>query len=184
MAKAKDKHTPAAKPTATADQLQRDIKSELAKASDNPTIAELRKIGDNPTIAELRKIVAGTRARLAGADAKSAELNKARKTIDRALAIKSGLMAPPWASELLSLLKSRPTTTTPTGAGVWIKAEAARLKAAGKISDGMRITHMAKLLEKRLKAAAVADRSLRPVSWRHIKNCLPDWGLWPVSSIK
>ena len=58
------------------------------------------------------------------------------------------------------------------------------MKAAGEIPDGIKITDFAKKLEGRMKIAAAADRSLRAVKWRFIKNKLPEWDLWPVSSIK
>ena len=34
-----------------------------------------------------------------------------------------------------------------------------------------------------MKAAAPTNDSIRLVGWRHIKNKLPEWGLWPISSI-
>jgi hypothetical protein len=43
---------------------------------------------------------------------------------------------------------------------------------------------LAKLLAGQMKEAVKTDESLRPVEWRHIKNELPGWGLWPVSLIK
>jgi hypothetical protein len=61
--------------------------------------------------------------------------------------------------------------------------EARRLKAAGEIREGMRITHFAKLLERRMREAAETDTSVRRVSWGYIKNNLPAWGLWPISQI-
>ncbi len=39
-------------------------------------------------------------------------------------------------------------------------------------------------LESRLRKAATTDESFRPIKWRSIKNKLPEWGLWPVTSIK
>ncbi len=70
-----------------------------------------------------------------------------------------------------------------TGTSTWIAGEAHRLKVAGKIREGMRITDLARLLEKRMSDAADTDKSLRKVGWRHIKNNLPAWGLWPISLI-
>ena len=71
---------------------------------------------------------------------------------------------------------------------VWVAAEAKRMKKAGEIPDGISITDLAKELAARMEAAAEAaaatGRSLRAVGWRHIKNKLPDWGLWPVSLIQ
>jgi hypothetical protein len=77
---------------------------------------------------------------------------------------------------------------------VWVAAEARRMKAAGEIDIRIRITDFAHELERRMgiaamkkatmKKAAEKKPSLRPVGWRHIKNMLPHWGLWPVSRIK
>jgi hypothetical protein len=66
----------------------------------------------------------------------------------------------------------------------WIVAEAKRLKDTGEIKEGIRITAFAKLLEKRMREAAKSDNSIGPVRWPHIKNMLPRWGLWPITSIK
>ena len=66
----------------------------------------------------------------------------------------------------------------------WIAAEARRMKAAGEIPPDIRITDFARELECRMEKAPEKDRSLRPVGWRHIKNMLPRWGLWPVSCIE
>ena len=122
----------------------------------------------------------------AAARAEAAALKKASKTLDRAIAIQMGVIPPPWASKLLAKLPVGPPPKAPTGAGAWIKSEVLRMKAAGEISEGTRIsiTDFAKLLEKRLKAAARADNSLRVVGWRHIKNSLPGLRLWPISSIE
>ena len=73
------------------------------------------------------------------------------------------------------------THLTPTAR--WIASEALRLKMTREIHKGTRITDFAKLLETNMRAAAAADGTLRPVGWLHIKNMLPRWGLWPVSSI-
>jgi hypothetical protein len=61
----------------------------------------------------------------------------------------------------------------------WVTAEAVRLKKDNKIpKDITRPTDFAKLL-----AEAEANDSTRPIGWRHIKNMLPAWGLWPIESI-
>lgn len=67
---------------------------------------------------------------------------------------------------------------------LWIGAEAVRMKKEGEIPDGIGITKFAELLEKRMRVAAKTDESLHPVGWRHIKNSLRIWGLWPVEFIK
>jgi hypothetical protein len=116
----------------------------------------------------------------ARARAEAAEHAKASKALRRMMAIEAGLIAPPWADKLIGQLKA--PAPKATGTPAWIQAEAARMKAAGELREDLRITDFAKLLWKRLKAAAKADESLRAVDWRHIKNNLPDWGLWPISS--
>jgi hypothetical protein len=67
----------------------------------------------------------------------------------------------------------------PVDTKTWVTAEAIQLKKDNKIPADARqhISHFAKLLAKR-------NKSLRPVGWKHIKNMLPEWGLWPVESIK
>jgi hypothetical protein len=76
---------------------------------------------------------------------------------------------------------ARQTPATPTGtAKTWVAGEIERMKTAGEIR-GVRITELSKQLHKRMSKAAAADKSLRLVGWRHIKNCLPSWGLWPIS---
>ena len=70
------------------------------------------------------------------------------------------------------------------GAGAWIAAEARRMKAANEIPPDIGITDFARELESRMRKAAASDKSLRPIRWRSIKNRLPEWGLWPVTSIK
>ena len=70
------------------------------------------------------------------------------------------------------------------GAGAWIAAEAKRMKDANEISPDIGISDFARELERRMQKAAASDKSLRPIKWRSIKNKLPEWGLWPVTSIK
>jgi hypothetical protein len=70
------------------------------------------------------------------------------------------------------------------GAGAWIAAEAKRMKDANEISPDIGISDFARELEGRLQKAATTNKSLRPIKWRSIKNKLPEWGLWPVTSIK
>jgi hypothetical protein len=66
----------------------------------------------------------------------------------------------------------------------WIEGEVRRLKATGKIREDIRITALATLLEDAMRKAAETDSSLRKVRRGHIKNMLPEWGLWPISLIK
>jgi hypothetical protein len=68
--------------------------------------------------------------------------------------------------------------------GVWITAEVRRMKAAGELSPGIRISELARKLE-RLMIKAASDKSLRPIKAKSIENGLRrDWGLWPIDSIK
>jgi hypothetical protein len=85
-------------------------------------------------------------------------------------------------AHLLALLPEEPRAPEVHGAGAWIAAEARRMKAAGEIPD--RITPFARELESRMDKAAASGKSLRPIKWRSIKNKLPEWGLWPPTSIK
>ena len=58
------------------------------------------------------------------------------------------------------------------------------MKRDDEIPPGITITVLAQLLERRMKEAATTNKSLRPIKWRSIKNKLPEWGLWPIDSIK
>jgi hypothetical protein len=57
------------------------------------------------------------------------------------------------------------------------------MKAADEIPTGIKITHFAQKLAKRMAEAACVVPSIRPVTWQYIKNELPGWGLWPISKI-
>jgi len=70
------------------------------------------------------------------------------------------------------------------GAGEWIAAEAKRMKDANKIPPDIRISEFARKLERRMQEAATTNKSLRPITWRSIKNGLRTWGVWPIDSIK
>jgi hypothetical protein len=83
--------------------------------------------------------------------------------------------------DLRFFLKAEPKSTA--GSQNWIVAEVKRLKAAGEVKEGTHITDLAKLLEKRMREAAKTDNSIRPVGWKHIRNMLRTWGLWPITSI-
>jgi hypothetical protein len=77
------------------------------------------------------------------------------------------------------------SATERNGTSKWITAEAQRMKAAGEIGDNIKITTLAKKLAGRMQAASNSgDKSVKPVSWQHIKNMLPRWGLWPIGSTK
>jgi hypothetical protein len=64
----------------------------------------------------------------------------------------------------------------------WVIGEARRMKRVGEIPT--KITCFAKELAHRMDAAAAKDKSIRPVSWQHIKNNLRGWGCWPASRIE
>jgi hypothetical protein len=86
----------------------------------------------------------------------------------------------------LASLSQPPTPTDDhsfTNTKRFLTGEAGRMKTAGEIPEGVRITDFAKRLEARMKTAAKTDASLRAVTWRYIKNQLPAWDLWPVSKI-
>jgi hypothetical protein len=70
------------------------------------------------------------------------------------------------------------------GAGAWIATEAKKMKASNEVPPDIGITDFARELASRMRKAAASDRSLRAIGWRSIKNRLPAWGLWPVTSIK
>ena len=75
--------------------------------------------------------------------------------------------------------------TKRVSAVMWVTAEAQRMKATGEINESTSITNFAKQLAYRMSAARDAgDKSIKPVEWRHIKNMLRTWGLWPITSIK
>jgi hypothetical protein len=83
------------------------------------------------------------------------------------------------AAEIVVLLPVEWQKTKP-----WITNEAVQMKRDGKIPAGIGISDLAREFERRMRDAAKTDRSVRPVGWKHIKNHLPEWGLWPVSKIK
>jgi hypothetical protein len=70
------------------------------------------------------------------------------------------------------------------GAKKWIAAKAKEMKAANKIPQDITISDFARELASQMRKAAPSDTSLRPIGWKSIKNRLPEWGLWPVTSIK
>jgi hypothetical protein len=89
-------------------------------------------------------------------------------------------------THVCALLPKEPTKREDrNSAGKWVAAEAKRMKAAGRIPGGESAkTEFARELERRMKNAADADRSIRPVKYRHIMNSLKKWGLWPPASIR
>jgi hypothetical protein len=67
--------------------------------------------------------------------------------------------------------------------GTWIANEVKRMKAAAEIPDSVTKTNFAEALAERMRIAAEADRSIRPIKGLSISNRLKDWGLWPIDKI-
>jgi hypothetical protein len=100
-----------------------------------------------------------------------------RARIDDAIGIESGLRPPPW-------MRTASGATRRVESKTWITCEAKRLKARDEVPAGISITDFARKLAERMRAAAETDHSIRPVGWKHIKNNLQRWGLWPISAIR
>jgi hypothetical protein len=87
--------------------------------------------------------------------------------------------------DVLALLPEQPGEHEEASASAtskWITEEARRMNRAGKIPT--KITAFANELEQRMGEAVRAGTVKKAVGWRYIKNKLPAWGLWPISSIK
>jgi hypothetical protein len=99
------------------------------------------------------------------------------------IAIHDRLIAPPSVENRIE--PSPPISTAPAEQSIttqsWIEVEISQMKADGTIPA--KITDFAKALEGRMETAAGLNRSIRPVSWRYIKNQLPVWGFWPIDRI-
>jgi hypothetical protein len=88
-------------------------------------------------------------------------------------------------THLLELLPEGPRKHEQVrGAGVWIAGEVKRMKKAGEIPPDIRITDLARDLERRMHKAAASNNSIRAIKARSIENGLREWGLWPITSIK
>jgi hypothetical protein len=126
------------------------------------------------------------RARALEAKEEAKEVDRAREALDRALRIRAGTEAPPWARELLERQAAPPPppTTPPISQGAtrdWIVAEVERIRVKRDIPKNIRITDLAKILADRFAAAAKSDKTLRKeISWRYIKNNLRPWSCWPI----
>jgi hypothetical protein len=90
--------------------------------------------------------------------------------------------------DLLALLPEGPDEHEEAAAlsasAQWIAAEARQMKAVGQIAPDIKITDFADELARRMRKAADADRSIRPLKMESIRNMLGEWGLWPVTRIK
>ncbi|MCG2625610.1 hypothetical protein L6654_03155 [Bradyrhizobium sp. WYCCWR 13023] len=112
-------------------------------------------------------------------DWKGNEASEARRHGSRALGIKVS------RAQLTALLPDEPHDGEKVrGAAVWITDEVKRMRAEGKIPPDIRITDLARVLERRMANAAKHDQSLRAIKWKSIRNQLVAWGLWPVALIK
>ena len=88
-------------------------------------------------------------------------------------------------THLLELLPEDPRKREQVrGAGAWIAAEVKRMKEAEEIPPDIRITDLARDLERRMHKAAASNNSIRAIKARSIENGLREWGLWPITSIK
>ena len=98
---------------------------------------------------------------------------------------RSTIQDPTFEGKKIYDLRFFPSDTNARALPRWCADEIKRMKAAGEVHDGTRITELARLLADRLtKASNAGNTSIRPVKWRHIKNMLPAWGLWLSNSIK
>jgi hypothetical protein len=90
-----------------------------------------------------------------------------------------------FSSTTVSASRPNASDNKPTPTVTWVTTKAKQLKAAGEINESITITDFAKLLAGLMeKDHKTGDSSAKPVGWRHIKNKLPAWDLWPINSIK
>ena len=84
--------------------------------------------------------------------------------------------------DVLALLPEEPSeregAAASNASARWIADEARQMKAAGKIPPTK--SKFARELEQRMDKAADADRSIRRLKWKSIRNGLKGWGLWPA----
>jgi hypothetical protein len=111
----------------------------------------------------------------------------------RAPALTAGNLATALRPIVEAVGRRQVSSESPTGAGIWLSAEARRLKAANAIPADIRPTDFARMLERQMRKAAGADgfariagtdKLVRVVGSRHIKNSLRAWRLWPINSIR
>ena len=72
----------------------------------------------------------------------------------------------------------------PLSSAAWIAAELKRAIAANEIPPDITITDLSRMIAGRMQKAVGPNKPHRVIQWTSIKNKLPDWGLWPISSIK
>ena len=87
------------------------------------------------------------------------------------------------ANDLAKLLPVGDVVGDGASTKAWITAEVKRMKIAGEIRPGIKITYFARELKRRMDKAVRAGTVKKSVGWKYIKDCLPRWGLWPISSI-
>jgi hypothetical protein len=194
VAKAKN-HKPAKRrrKTKVARTTETPARPESAKELAERTAAEWVK--SNPGLVEqLKRAVEFVQKHkpVPQSEAERAERAEAQKTIRRYIAIRDNQTPPPWVASKTEMPNSRTSTEsnspatvseTKTATNKWVTDEAQRMKAADEIPTEIKITHFAQQLAGRMAAAACNDPSIRPVTWRYIKNELPSWDLWPISKI-
>jgi hypothetical protein len=66
----------------------------------------------------------------------------------------------------------------------WALVTARRLKAEGKLREGMSKADAARLIEAEMAKAVRAGQVHRALKWRSIANQMLAWGIWPISAIK
>ena len=85
--------------------------------------------------------------------------------------------------DLLALLPREPSEYAEAAASgaskEWIAAEVRQMKTEGNIPST--ISELARKLEQRMNEAADADRSIRRLKWRSIRNMLRESRIWPVT---
>ena len=87
------------------------------------------------------------------------------------------------ADDLIKLMPAGDAEGDEASTKAWITAEVKRMKIAGEIRPGIKITYFAHELKRRMDKAVRAGTVKKSVTWKYIKDSLPHWGLWPISSI-
>jgi hypothetical protein len=139
----------------------------------------------------LRRWLVDERVRMSAAQERNRQLDAARREIDAYIAVRDSQTRPPWVdasrqqttaieTPTFAVERQEKTARGRTATVDWITGAAKKMKDAGEISAEIRITDLARKLAERMAQAAEADRSIRPVTWRYLRNMLCSWGLWPI----
>ena len=115
-------------------------------------------------------------------EARSKVVQEGRRLIDRANAFRDGLIPTP--KPVRVTVRQEEPAGNQTATAAWLSVAAKTMKDAGEISAEITKSGFARELEEKMRRAARVDHSIRPVGWRHIKNMLRVWGLWPISAIR